>query len=166
MSKIILEKRIRGEVAYWSVFLETIMVRIIMLSQPKTRKDKYVNIKDFDFSTKIDKSFSYLKKFYGPIYKKDFRGLKEEVHDLRLFRNRMIHCPFNWDESDLSKMTILEIVRDADGMDYYKPIKYRISTVDAQIEKFKKFVRKFIAASFLIDANLKQEFPELYKAIL
>lgn len=165
MRNIELEIELRGEIAFWSALLESIMVRLILISQPKTRRDEYVNLKDLDFSSKIDKTFSYLKRYYRPIFKAEFRGLQQSVHDLRKFRNRMIHCGFTWDSVNPNKVNVWDVFTESDGMDYMDAVPYRVSSIRAETKKLKEFTIKFIHASALIDLQVKAEFPFLFRGM-
>lgn len=132
----------------------------MLLSQLKSNKDEYVKFK-ISFKNKIDKAFALLKTYYPDISKR-FQPLEQELSELREFRNLMIHSRFVWNESDLSKFIVYDVVeeKNEEKMNFLTPIHFNLVDVNNSINTLKGFTLKFIIASQEIDDDLRKIFPD------
>jgi hypothetical protein len=163
MSSIKVEKTIRGEVAYWSAMIETVLIRIILASHFTEKHEEVIKFKNLTFKGKIDKTFSLLKEFHPEIYLRVQKN-QDELNELRKFRNLMIHCKFEWNENDLTKFKVWDITTDEERIEYLTPIDFEVKNVIISVERLKEFTFDFIQIIEPIDSKLRQQYPALFQA--
>lgn len=127
----------RGECIFFTSQIESWLAKIILfikLEHPELGI-KNVDFKNLKFANKIDKVLSLFTKFYPHILLNDSK-LFDDLTRVRIFRNRVAHCEFSWDENELdhSYFDIWDIEEDEEKNQFFVPIRYTIQESIAELE--------------------------------
>lgn len=132
-----LEIQFRGECIFFTSQIESWLGKIILFikwEHPELQL-KNVDFKQLKFANKIDKVASLFKKFYPDIISNN-PALFPDLQRVRLFRNRVAHCEFSWDENDkdLSYFEVWDIEEDEERNQFFTPIRYEMDEAIAELD--------------------------------
>ena len=103
------EVKIRGRYLRFSANVEGLIAKcVILLNETKTKlsgTETTINLKKFMFHQKITKFQTLLSEIFLDLFKSK-STLFEHIDAFKEMRNKMAHCYFTWDESDLDSVTI------------------------------------------------------------
>jgi len=125
------EVKIRGRYLRFSANVEGLMAKcIILLNEAKIKTsgiETKIDLKNFMFRQKLDKFQSLLIELY-PDLSESYSTIFEHIDAFRKLRNKMAHCYFTWDESDLMSVTIWDFDETSDPP-IIKPTKYTLEQI-------------------------------------
>ena len=127
-----LEVNIRGRYLRFSASLEGLMTKCILyLNEVNIKLTGIEETLDFSNLTFFKKEEKF-KKLLAVVYKDLFQTnihLFEHLSQFRKMRNKMAHCYFTWDESDLSHVTVWDLEDKKIKPHKVTPIKYNIQEI-------------------------------------
>jgi hypothetical protein len=107
-----LEVSIRGRYLRFSASIEGLMTKSIVylneIKKKRTGSEETIDFNNFTFFKKEDKFKKLLEVEYIDLHQKNSQ-LFDALSSFREMRNKMAHCYFTWDESDLSTGTIWDL---------------------------------------------------------
>jgi hypothetical protein len=126
-----LEVNIRGRYLRFSASVEGLMTKcIVYLNEVKTKltgTEEGINFNKFTFFIKEEKFKKLLEYVYNDLYQANTE-LFNRLTQFREMRNKMAHCNFTWDESDLSHVTIWDLDKNVKPHEII-PMKYKIQEI-------------------------------------
>lgn len=127
-----LEVNIRGRYLRFSASVEGLMTKcIVYLNEVKTKlngNEETIDFTNFTFFKKEDKFKKLLEFVYKDLYQAN-NELFDHLTNFREMRNKMAHCYFTWDESDLSCVTIWDLEDKKAKPHKVVPTKYKIQEI-------------------------------------
>jgi len=153
-----LEIDFRGESIFFTSKIESWLGKIVLFikwEHPELGIKK-IDFKHFTFYQKIEKVEKLLRSHYEEIFKAN-DGLFAELQNVRLFRNRVAHCEFTWNEEDLSYFEVWDIEENEEKDQFFVPIKYTIEQAISEMDSMVKAGNSLlsITAKFQSDFNEK-----------
>jgi hypothetical protein len=131
--------------------------------QYTVRKSEYLRIKNLTFGSKIKRLKKIFENFHPDLLLNN-ATLFEKLDTFNEFRNKMAHCPFEWNYSTV-KFDVIEVIEDENGFQYYEPIPFTVT--DARLATLEG---TYLAAPLLeilneVSLRLKNQHPELYASL-
>ncbi|MDE3236114.1 MAG: hypothetical protein KGO81_09185 [Bacteroidota bacterium] len=158
---------IRGSYLRFSAHLEGVMTKyIIYLNEIKIKrfkKDDPIDFSNFMFGTKTKKFTELLQLIYIDLYEMN-QKLLDKIWEFKEIRNKIAHCYFEWDEADLSYVTIWDLENKKATPQRIIPSKYSIVEIQNKLNNFKiAIIHDFniLASELLKRAQL--EIPYLFE---
>lgn len=138
-----IEVTIRGRYLRFSASVEGLMTKcIVYLNEVKTKnseREEAIDFKNFTFFKKEDKFKKLLKNVYPDLYNKN-SPLFKALTSFREMRNKMAHCYFTWDESDLTNVIIWDL-EDSKNKPYrIVPTTYSIQEISDSLQESMKAI--------------------------
>ena len=128
-----LEVNIRGRYLRFSASIEGLMTKcIVYLNEVKTLStgnEDTIDFNNFTFFKKEDKFKKLIEFVYNDLYQANHE-LFQNLITFRNMRNKMAHCYFTWDESDLSSVTIWDLEHKNDKPHKVIPTKYQLQEIN------------------------------------
>jgi hypothetical protein len=126
------ETDLRGRYMRFSVKVEGLLMRnIFFLNEEKflaTNAEDPIKLKGMMFHKKIEKFQELLKHLYPDIEAR-YVDLFGHLGDFKEMRNKMAHCYFTWDETDLNSVTVWDVKEDADKIQFFEPAVFRVESL-------------------------------------
>lgn len=126
------EVNIRGRYLRFSAEVEGLMTKcIVYLNEVKTKKtgiEEDIDFNNFTFFKKEEKFKKLLEFIYSDLYETN-NDLFGSLSSFREMRNKMAHCYFTWDESDLSTVTIWDLEDKKTKPHKIIPTQYKIQEI-------------------------------------
>lgn len=157
-----LEVNIRGRYLRFSASVEGLMTKcIVYLNEIKTKLtgiEEFIDFSNFTFSRKEEKFKKLLEFVYKDLFQANSK-LFDHLTSFREMRNKMAHCYFTWDESDLSSVTIWDLQDRKAKPQNVIPTKYKVQEISNSLTESMKGI--MIPMNDLTSQVIKRVTPEI-----
>jgi hypothetical protein len=161
-----LEINIRGRYLRFSASVEGLITKcIIYLNEVKTKltgDEEVLDFKYFHFGKKEGKFKELLEFVYNDLYQAN-NELFEHLTNFREMRNKMAHCYFTWEETDLSKVIIWDLEDKKSKPHKVVPVSYSIQEINNSLDRaIKDITDKMNSLANEIIIRVKPEIPYMF----
>lgn len=161
-----LEVTIRGRYLRFSASIEGLMTKcIVYLNEVKTKltgTEEIINFNNFTFFKKEEKFKKLLEFVYCDLYLSN-NVLFNLLTQFRNMRNKMAHCNFTWDESDLSYVTIWDLEDKNRNPQKVIPTKYKIQEIsDCLTTSMKGIINPMNNLASEVIKRVRPEIPYMF----
>ncbi|MBS1734978.1 MAG: hypothetical protein JSS98_00045 [Bacteroidetes bacterium] len=163
-----LEINIRGRYLRFSASVEGLMTKcIIYLNEVKTKAsgiEEPIDFMNFTFSKKEVKFKALLEQIYIDLFQAN-TTLFEHLSKFRDMRNKMAHCYFTWDETDLSYLTIWDLENKKDRPHKIVPTKHSMHEIsDLLNQSVKAITNDLNNVALEVVQRVTPEIPYMFEA--
>jgi hypothetical protein len=163
------EISLRGKYMRFSANVEGLLMRnIFFLNEEKflaTNFEDPIRLKGLMFHKKIEKFQELLKELH-PDMETKYADLFDHLSNFKEMRNKMAHCYFKWNETDLSTLTIWDIKEASDKIQFFEPTTHNVDLLFRFLNNsISNITERFNELSIEIEEAVRHKMPYLFDVL-